>query len=267
MVGGDVGDHGDVVAGQPDPLEQDAAAGGLGHRELDVLVCQHPPRAARTGVVTRLDQLAVDVDAVGVRPAHQLAVGAARCGRSSGRSWSCRWCRSPRRPGPCGVIVCGPGPRRLGADPVRGLAHRRSTSAAGQVRRARRPRRLPIAWARSRWRHGNATTIWWASLVGRTRTASRVVPDSAATARTSRATARSANRCRNPDSAAPGRAFFRPIRLANRAARLVGRRRQRADVQGQLDRGPREVEVRSFQDAEFDEGEVTRDTLRRPARG
>ena len=34
VVGGDVGDHRDVVAGQPDALEQDAAAGGLGDREL-----------------------------------------------------------------------------------------------------------------------------------------------------------------------------------------------------------------------------------------
>ena len=60
------------------------------------------------------------------------------------------------------------------------------------------------------------------SLVGRTRTASRVVPDSAATARTSRPTARAANRCRNPVPGAPGRAFASPIR---RAKPRRGRRR------------------------------------------
>ena len=39
-----------------------------------------------------------------------------------------------------------------------------------------------------------------------------------AIARTSRPTARSANRCRNPESGAPGRAFLSPIRDANRFA-------------------------------------------------
>ena len=58
----------------------------------------------------------------------------------------------------------------------------------------------------------------WGSLVGRTRTASRDVPDSAATARTSRATARAANRWRKPVSGWPGRALRRPIRPANRSA-------------------------------------------------
>ena len=80
------------------------------------------------------------------------------------------------------------------------------------------PTARPISSARVRPFHGKATTIVCASEVLRTRTASRVVPDSCAIARTSRATALSANRCRNPESAAPGRAFLSPIRLANRAA-------------------------------------------------
>ena len=77
----------------------------------------------------------------------------------------------------------------------------------------------PITWARVRCRHGKATTIWCGSDVGRTRTASRDVPASCAMARTSRPTARTANRCRNPVSGLPGRALVSPIRLANRTAR------------------------------------------------
>ena len=100
VVGGDVGDHGDVVAGQPDALEQDAAAGGLGDGELDLGVGQHPAGARRPGVVPRLDQLTVDVDAVGVGPADEPAAASGRCGRSSARSSSCRWCRSRRPPAP-----------------------------------------------------------------------------------------------------------------------------------------------------------------------
>ena len=48
------------------------------------------------------------------------------------------------------------------------------------------------------------------------------MPDSAAIARTSRATARVANRCRKPVSGAPGRALRSPIRRANRAATSSG---------------------------------------------
>ena len=48
------------------------------------------------------------------------------------------------------------------------------------------------------------------------------MPDSCATARTSRATARAANRCRNPVPGSPGRAFRSPIRAANRLAFSVG---------------------------------------------
>ncbi len=116
-----------------------------------------------------------------------------------------------------GVIVCGVGPGAGRGTRSAASLTACSTSAPGRASSTSATAR-PITWARSRCTHGNATTIWWGSFVGRTRTASRVVPDSEATARTSRATARTANRCRNPDSAAPGRAFFSPIRLANRAA-------------------------------------------------
>ena len=116
-----------------------------------------------------------------------------------------------------GVMVLGAAP---GSDPatfnaaaptapsMSALGKESSTSATAR----------PMAWPRSRRRHGKATTSWWGSLVGRTRTASRDVPDSAAIARTSRATARAAKRWRNPVSEAPGRAFRRPIRRANRTA-------------------------------------------------
>ncbi len=69
MVGADVGDHRDVVPGHPDPASQDPAPGGLGHRELDPGLTQHLPGPARPGVVAGLDQLTVEVDPVGARPA------------------------------------------------------------------------------------------------------------------------------------------------------------------------------------------------------
>ena len=79
------------------------------------------------------------------------------------------------------------------------------------------------------------------------------MPDSAAIARTSRATARAAKRWRKPDSARPGRAFRRPIRRANRAAVSSGAAARRADVERQLDRGAGEVEVRALEDPQLDE--------------
>ena len=80
----------------------------------------------------------------------------------------------------------------------------------------------PSATPEPRCRQGNATTSWCGSLVDRTRTASLVVPVSRAIALTRRAVARAANRCRNPVSGAPGRAFFNPIREANLSARSSG---------------------------------------------
>ena len=50
-------------------------------------------------------------------------------------------------------------------------------------------------------------------------------------ARTSRATARSANRWRNPVSGSPGRAAGSPIRRASRSAVAVG-----ADASGEMSR-------------------------------
>ena len=80
------------------------------------------------------------------------------------------------------------------------------------------------------------------------------MPDSRAIARTSRATARSANRCRNPLSGSPGRASASPIRRASRAAVGVGADASAGDVEGQLDRRPGEVEVRALEDPELDQG-------------
>ena len=76
VVGGDVGEDRDVVVGDADALEQDPAAGRLGHGELHLGVREHPAGPAGTRVVAGLDQHAVDVDAVGARPAHVQAVGA-----------------------------------------------------------------------------------------------------------------------------------------------------------------------------------------------
>ena len=93
VVGADVGHHRHVVAGQPDALEQDAAAGGLGDRELARRAgpapvrhrsdrsSRRPRRARRRGRCRRCS--------TSRRPGRRCG----RCGRSSGWSWSCRWCR------------------------------------------------------------------------------------------------------------------------------------------------------------------------------
>ena len=119
--------------------------------------------------------------------------------------------------GTCGVIVVGAGPSSLAATCSAAALTAVSRSAPGTASSTAATAR-PISWARVRCCHGKATTIWCRSLVERTRTARRDVPDSWATARTSRPTARSAKRWRNPLSVAPGRACFRPIRRANRTA-------------------------------------------------
>ncbi len=120
-----------------------------------------------------------------------------------------------------GVIVCGAAPFGDSATRTAASLTTESTSVLGRWSITSATAR-PIAWARSRLRHGKATTTRLASLVDRTRTASRAVPDSLAIARTSRSTARSANRWRNPVPGSPGRAFLRPIRAAKRIARSVG---------------------------------------------
>ena len=120
-----------------------------------------------------------------------------------------------------GRSVVGPGPRSeartdSAACPTSssrsGLGSASSTSATA----------WPSVWARVRLRQGKATTTWCTSWVGRTRTASRVVPASAAIWRSSRSMARAANRCRNPLPGSPGRDRFSPTREANRSATSVG---------------------------------------------
>jgi hypothetical protein len=116
-----------------------------------------------------------------------------------------------------GVMVCGAAPGSAAATRAAAAPTTASTSPPGTAS-STSATAVPITCARVRCRHGKATTIWCWSLVGRTRTASRVAPDSVAIARTSRPTARSANRCRNPVSGLPGRALRSPMRCANRFA-------------------------------------------------
>ena len=120
-----------------------------------------------------------------------------------------------------GVIVVGPSPFGASATRLAARPTASSTSAAGSSSSTAATAR-PISWARSRCRQGYATTSWCGSLVGRTRTASRLVPDSCATDLTSRETARAANRCRNPLPGSPGRELRSPILAANRVAFSVG---------------------------------------------
>ena len=47
VVGGDVGDHGHVVVGHPDPAAQDAAPGRLQHGQLEAGLGQDPGGPAR----------------------------------------------------------------------------------------------------------------------------------------------------------------------------------------------------------------------------
>ena len=73
VVGADVGHHRDVVVRDPDAAAQDPTAGRLGDRQLHARVAQHLTGTARPGEVTGLDQLTIDVHAVGTRPAHRHA--------------------------------------------------------------------------------------------------------------------------------------------------------------------------------------------------
>ena len=252
VVGGDVGEHRDVVVGQPDALEQDAAAGGLGDRELHLLVGQHPARARRAGVVAGLDQLAVDVDAVGARPADVQAVraGDVRDHPRGGGLAVGAGDRDDRHPRAAAWWARGRARRRA---PVGGVADQLLEVGAEQRvehlgdRPAERLGAGPVA---PRVGHHDLVHV-----VGR--------PDPHARAgscrppraiwRTSRSIARAANRCRKPLPGCPGRALRRPIRVANRMRHPSWRVDQRGEVQGELDRGAREVQVRSFEDPELDE--------------
>ena len=65
VVGGDVGDDGDVAAVEAEARAEDAAAGGLEHGVVDGRVLEHHLRAGRAAHVAGQDLGAVDVDAVG----------------------------------------------------------------------------------------------------------------------------------------------------------------------------------------------------------
>ena len=121
------------------------------------------------------------------------------------------------------MIVCGAAPASGAATRSAAALTASSTSPPGSASRTAATAR-PISWARSRCRHG----IGHHELV---RVAGRAdphrqprVPGLVRDARTSRATARAANRCRNPESGSPGRAFLSPIRVANRDAFSSARR-------------------------------------------
>ena len=238
--------------GQADALEQDAAAGGLGDRELHLLVRQHPPRARGAGVVAGLHQLAVDVDAVGARPADVQAVGARdvrdhpgggglavgaghgddRHPRPQGRG------TRPRLGGPDGrggvadqgvevrarerVEHLGDGgPQRLGAGPVpprvgdHDLVHVvRRADPQGEPGGPRLAGDLPDQPL--------------------DRPAGEPLPEAAA--------------------GLPGTGRPQPDPRCEPQRHRLGCVDQLGEVQGQLDRGAREVQVRSFEDPELDEG-------------
>ena len=142
---------------------------------------EHPAGAARPGVVARLHHPAVDVDAVGVGPADQQPRRARDVRDHPARSWSCRWCRSRRRPAPSGSGCAAqhparsrPPPRPPGSPPPR--SRRPSSARPPAPRRAPRrplgpsPARAPGAPTGRPRRRGAGREV------GRTRTASRDVP-------------------------------------------------------------------------------------------
>ena len=73
MIGADVGHDADVVAVVADPAQQDAAARGLQDGDVEPRLGEHARRAAEARPVPRLDEAAVDVDAVRVGHAHPPA--------------------------------------------------------------------------------------------------------------------------------------------------------------------------------------------------
>ena len=91
------------------------------------------PAPLGPGVVARLDQLAVDVDAVGVRPADEPCRRCGRCGRSSGDVVVLPLVPVTATTGTRGVIVCG-AVAGVGARPParRPRSTASSTSAPGQ---------------------------------------------------------------------------------------------------------------------------------------
>ena len=162
------------------------------------------------------------------------------------------------------MIVVGAGARLGRGAPRRG---RVLTSVLDVGRRAARraPRRppRPSACARGRGcatgRPPRAGAGRWSAAPAR-RAAS--VPASAAIARTSRSTARAANRCRKPRAGRtrPRVAQPDPAREAQRGRRS-GASISVGEVEGQLDRGAREVEVRALRGPAARRVEVTARTL------
>ena len=99
MIGGDVGDHGDVGAVVAEAAADDAAAGRLQDRRLGRGVVQHhlgrprDPRRRPRGSAARRSR---------PRrwwPSRRAARPGRGCGRSSAPWWSSRWCRSRTRSG------------------------------------------------------------------------------------------------------------------------------------------------------------------------
>ena len=213
-----VGDHRDVVVRDAQPAQQDAAAGGLGDGELDPRVVEHPAGPAGPGVVTRLDELAVDVDTVGRRPADDQP-GALRHPGDH-----------PRRRG----LAVGAGDRhdrdlrRAGVRRLAGLA-----ATHGRAGRSREPRRSTVRRGQrvEHVGHGVTERLGPAPVPPREghdeRGAGRPsagcarragsCPTRRATRRTTEVTTRSANRCRSPVPVAP--AAGRQAQRSRRARR------------------------------------------------
>ena len=175
-----------------------------------------------------------------------------RCGRAGGWSSSCRWCRSPRRPGSAGVTSRGPSPRaeaaatraaavghgiREGATGEQVVEHEADRgSRAPRARRAVPPDERARRRRRSRW-------------PARVRTPSRVVPPSVASARAARSTSRRQNRWRCSDPGAPGWPRRRPASDGQRAQRLGRGVEVAGQREGHLHGRAGEVEVRALEDA------------------
>ena len=181
-----------------------------------LLVGEHPAGAARAGVVAGLDQLAVDEDAVGARPADVQARRASdvrdhprRRGLAVGAGD--RDHRDLRASGSAAAV------RTVAPPPARRRRSRRPRCRRPAAASSTAPTARPISWARVASRQGNATTMVW---VG-----GRAHPDGESRGAGllrhrphQPGDGPRANRCRKPESGSPGRAWRSPIRWANRPA-------------------------------------------------
>ena len=146
MVGGDAGDDGDVGARDREPAPQDAAAGSLEDRRLDVRVAQHAAGAGRARVVAGAERIACDEHAVGAAVAGRVPRGPGTGGEQAhdgglavGAGDERRRDRAQRRP------VDGRRFRQLGERPAvaaRAGAERERVvvEKVGQAARLRQPR-------------------------------------------------------------------------------------------------------------------------------